>query len=265
MIIDAHVHLPVGEQFSDMASKKEKLLDEMKKNHVDKCIVIADSWPDSEIGTTEELVSLFLRTKNANVFVVGGISPIKNFDETFEKLLQYALHKQIVGSKLYTGHESLYLTDNKLKDVYALAIKYNLPLLFHSAWDNIDFGNVDVAESILKQFPELQLVCCHCWYPEIRKCRHLLKYPNIAFDLSSIADNADILDNIRSEAKLLIEGVPERVIFGSDSFGYSMIEHIKFIKSLKLTASLSKKLCLTMQQEFIRKILRCLNRLMIKS
>jgi len=70
----------------------------MKKNHVDKCIVIADSWPDSKIGTRDELVSLFPRTENTNVFVAGGISPIKNFDESFEKLLRYAAISRLLAA-----------------------------------------------------------------------------------------------------------------------------------------------------------------------
>ena len=55
MIIDAHVHLPAGEPFRSLRAKKEKLLQAMECNHVDKCIVIADSWPESEIGSIKTL------------------------------------------------------------------------------------------------------------------------------------------------------------------------------------------------------------------
>ena len=59
MIIDAHVHLPVGEEFPSLQAKKERLLQELKKNQVDRCIVISDSYMDSPIGTMEECVKLF--------------------------------------------------------------------------------------------------------------------------------------------------------------------------------------------------------------
>ena len=42
MMIDAHVHLPVGAELRFLQAKKERLLQEMKRNHVDKCIVISD-------------------------------------------------------------------------------------------------------------------------------------------------------------------------------------------------------------------------------
>ena len=204
----------------------------MDKNHVDRCVVIADSWPESEIGSTDELVELFLMDEN--IFIVGGISPCKNFSEQLKKLDEYLNEKKIVGVKLYTGHEEFYLTDDRLKDVFGLAIRYHVPVLFHSGWDNAQYGDADIAEAVLREYPDLQLVCCHCWYPEISKCRKLIKYPNLAFDLSSVADDADVLDRIKDDVKLLIESVPDRVMFGSDSFGCSMEAHIRFIKDLDL-------------------------------
>ena len=47
MIIDAHVHLPVEEASDSLQQKKDKLLQELKKNKVDKCIVISDSYFES--------------------------------------------------------------------------------------------------------------------------------------------------------------------------------------------------------------------------
>ena len=84
MIIDAHVHLPVGNEYIDMESKKKRLLLEMKNAGVDKCIAIADSWPESDIGSNSDLVDLF--EDCGNVYVIGGISPFKCFSETLENL-----------------------------------------------------------------------------------------------------------------------------------------------------------------------------------
>ena len=84
MIIDAHVHLPVGNEYIDMESKKKRLLLEMKNAGVDKCIAIADSWPESDIGSNDDLVDLFEGC--GNVYVIGGISPFKCFSETLKNL-----------------------------------------------------------------------------------------------------------------------------------------------------------------------------------
>ena len=239
MIIDAHVHLPVGNEYIDMESKKKRLLLEMKNAGVDKCIAIADSWPESDIGSNSDLVDLFEGC--GNVYVIGGISPFKCFSETLENLDRFISDKKIKGIKLFTGHEEFYLTDECIKPVYELAMKHNVPVLFHSGWDNVKYGDVNVAEEVIKEYPHLQFVCCHCWYPEISKCMGLIKYPNIAFDLSSVADNEDILDKISAEVKALTEKIPDRVMFGSDSFGCSMEGHIKFVTDLGLVPDIEQK------------------------
>lgn len=64
MIVDAHVHLPIKEEFPSLRSKKERLLQEMKRNHADQCIGISDSYMDSPIGTREECVKLFEAGRN---------------------------------------------------------------------------------------------------------------------------------------------------------------------------------------------------------
>ena len=64
MIIDAHVHLPVEEASDSLQQKKDKLLQEMKKNQVDKCIVISDSYLESTIGSMDDCVKLFKETQS---------------------------------------------------------------------------------------------------------------------------------------------------------------------------------------------------------
>lgn len=64
MIIDAHVHLPVVDGCISLQKKKERILHEMTKNQVRKCIVISDSDITSPIGTVDECVELFKDEKN---------------------------------------------------------------------------------------------------------------------------------------------------------------------------------------------------------
>lgn len=66
----------------------------------------------------------------------------------------------VIGIKLFTGHETFYLTDEKLKIVYELAIQYNVPVLFHSGWDNFKYADVSLAAEVAKSYPNL---CCNQW------------------------------------------------------------------------------------------------------
>lgn len=60
------------------------------------------------------------------------------------------------------------------------------------------------------------------------------------FDISSIADNRAILNDIEEKIKMLIEAVPERVLFGSDYSGCNQEEHMQFVKNLRLNKMLAE-------------------------
>lgn len=238
MIIDAHVHLPIGKDCSTLYAKREKLLWELERNHIDQCIVISDSCMESDIGNLDECVKLF--KDFANINIVGGISPYFEFHVQLRKVKDYLDKKLIVGLKLYTGHEAFYLSDERLKKVYELAWQYDVPVLFHSGWENCQYSDVNVVIEVARQYPNLKLVCCHCFFPKINKCLLLAKYPNVYFDISSTADDKAILSDIKEKIKELIEVVPERVLFGSDYSGCSQEEHLLFVKNLRLNKKLEK-------------------------
>ena len=240
MIIDAHVHLPVVDGCVSLEQKREHLLHEMHTNQVDYSIVISDSTGKSEIGTLDECVSLFEKTDN--IYVVGGISPFYEFQTQLRKLKAYLDKKLIVGIKLFPGHEAFYLTDERLKEVYELAICYNIPVLFHSGWDNCKYGDVSLAIEIAKCYPALKIVCCHCFYPEIEKCKQLIQFQNVFFDISSIADDSEKTPEISNRIKEIISAAPTRVLYGSDYSCCSQREHIEFVRGLELEKTIEDML-----------------------
>ncbi len=230
MIIDAHVHLPVTGGGSSFLQKKERLLHEMARNHVDQCIVISDSYPVSEIGSMDECVTLF--EGNETVHVVGGISPLCGYREQLAKLQAYLERRQVVGIKLFTGHEEFYLTDERLKPVYELALRYDVPVLFHSGGSQ--YGSVLSAIEVAGKYPKLRLVCCHCFYPHLEQCLPAVDVQNIFFDISSIADGYNSIPDLQEMLTRIIEKAPSRVLFGSDYGGCSQGEHIELVRGLHL-------------------------------
>ena len=232
MIIDAHVHLPIVEGCISLEQKREQLLREMVVNQIDYSIVISDSADKSEIGTLNECAILFEKTDN--IYVVGGISPFYEFQTQLRKIKAYLEQKLIVGIKLFPGHEAFYLTDERLKTVYELAVHYNVPVLFHSGWDNCKYGDVSLAIEIAKCYPALKLVCCHCFYPEIEKCKQLIPFQNVFFDISSIADDSEKIPIISNWIKEVISAAPTRVLYGSDYSCCNQQKHMEFVKGLEL-------------------------------
>lgn len=238
MIIDAHMHLPSHE--SDIESKKRRLLSDMKANGVDSGIVLSDSELESTIGSMDDCEELF--SDCPNVFAVAGISPYINYNEQLEKLRDYLTRGLFVGIKLYCGHEPIYIDDGALKPVFGLAAEFNVPVLFHSGWDNAQYAAPERVKVAANAYPEVRLVCCHCYYPELAECFETLKScTNVYFDLSSVADDSERCPSVAAALERYIPEIFDRFIFGSDYGCCDQKRHIDFIQELNIIGEFREK------------------------
>ena len=232
MIIDAHMHLPVG--FPDLESKRSKLLSDMKSDNVDIGIVISDSELTSEIGSMDECAELF-GADNPNVFVAAGISPYINCKEQLIKLRKYLEENRVVAVKIFCGHEPIYIDDEILKPIFKVACEFDVPVMFHSGWDNAQYAAPDRVKSTALAYPTLRLVCCHCFYPKIELCFETLKdIPNVYFDLSSVADDPAYIPTVKAALERFVPLMPERFVFGSDYAGCDRKQHIDLCMGLDI-------------------------------
>ena len=99
-----------------------------------------------------------------------------------------------------------------------------------------------MAIEIAKCYPALKLVCCHCFYPEIEKCKQLIQFQNVFFDISSIADDMEKTPEISNWTKDIISAAPTRVLYGSDYSCCSQREHIEFVRGLELEKTIEDML-----------------------
>ena len=233
MIIDAHLHLPVG--FPDFPSKRQALLDELTRNGADRGIVIADSAPESEIGSTQDCAALF--DGDAVMKVVAGISPFFSYREQLALCRNLLAHGNIVGLKLFTGHEYFYCTDAVLDPVYDLAAEFSVPVLFHTGWDDAQYAAPPVMQQLAQSRPQNTFVYCHCYYPAAAQCFETLGgCENVYFDISSTADDPANIPQIKKALEAAIPAMPQRFLFGSDFGSCSQRAHLEFAASLRLTA-----------------------------
>lgn len=234
MIIDAHMHLPVG--YPDLESKKSKLLSDMKSDNVDIGIVISDSELTSEIGSMDDCAELF-KSDCPKVFVAAGISPYINCKEQLIKLRKYLAEKRVVAVKIFCGHEPIYIDDEILKPILETACEFDVPLMFHSGWENAQYAAPDRVSKTALAYPMLRLVCCHCFYPEIELCFEVLKnIPNVYFDLSSVADDPTYIFAVKTALEKFIPLMPERFVFGSDYAGCDRKQHIDMCMELDIAS-----------------------------
>lgn len=232
MIIDAHMHLPVN--YCGLAAKKEALLREMERNGVGGAVVISDSAQTSDIGSMRDCMELFRGVPN--VGAVGGISPFIAFREQLE-LLEYGISQGLlVGIKIYCGHEPVFLDGTELAPVFALAESCGVPVLFHSGWENPQYSSADVIARTAEARRGVTLICCHCCFPDIEDCfDKLAGYRNVNFDISSLADSPWHTAVITKSLEKAVRAMPERFIFGSDSFCCDQAEHIRFAERLDIS------------------------------
>ncbi len=233
MIIDAHLHLPVD--YPDFPSKRDALLAELDQNGVDLGIVIADSTPESEIGSADCCAELF--SGSSRIKVVAGISPFFHYSEQLALCRNLLDSGKIVGLKLYTGHEHFYCTDPVLLPVYELAAQFSVPVLFHTGWADPQYAAPQIMKQLAQRRPQNRFVYCHCYYPEPAQCfLELESCGNVYFDISSAADDPVKCPQIRTALESAISAMPQRFLFGSDFGSCSQRIHLDFAGSLHITA-----------------------------
>jgi predicted TIM-barrel fold metal-dependent hydrolase len=234
LIIDAHVHLPCyDDTLITLEDKKIRLLDDLKSAGVDKAIVIADSELTSTIGTPLECVELFSDIEN--IYVIGGISPLIDYETRLSQLDEILTQKLIVACKLYPGHEFFYMDDSRLDGVVSLCEKHDVPLLVHTGWDNPQYNHPKYFVELSKKCPSLRLVMCHLYWPEIDLCYdYTADYSNIYYDISSLAHDMNCIDKTIQSLKRIADENIDRIIFGTDYGMCSIQAHIDLINALDI-------------------------------
>ncbi len=230
IITDAHMHLPVN--YPSIPEKRDALLREMQKNGVLRGVVISDSELESSIGSLMDCAELF--KDHADIAVVGGISPYIQYEKQIQILEKYLSEGAVVGIKLFCGHEPIFLNDSVLEPVFDLAAKYNVPVLFHTGWDNAQYTAPNIIRETAEKHPEIKLICCHCCYPALTACfEALLLVPNVFFDISSIADGDP--SAFKGTLEQAIIKAPTRFIFGSDFGSCDQKAHLDFARTLQIS------------------------------
>lgn len=238
-IIDAHMHLSYHN--ASLMDKKRILLEEMQSNHINSGIVISDSTLESAIGSLQECVELF--ADDERIGIVGGINHFFAYEEQIRLLKRYLQEKQIVGIKLFCGHEQFHLYDERLLPIYDLARIYQVPILYHSEGHTSPYACLTSSQMAIKQHPDITFVCCHCHYPDVADCFAAYQdTANIIFDMSSLADQVSYLPDMKREVEAFLRQHPDSIMFGSDYAGCNQLDHLQFALSLDIDEQIKNKL-----------------------
>jgi predicted TIM-barrel fold metal-dependent hydrolase len=217
-----------------LEDKKRRMLSDLAASGADAAVVIADSELSSPIGSTAECVELFSDT--ANIFVIGGISPLIEYETQLRQFDGLLSRKRIIAVKLYPGHEAYFMDDPRLEKTFELCERHDVPLAVHTGWDNVRYNHPDYFRQIAKAQPELRIVICHLFWPDIDLCYSATAdCENIYYDISSLAHDTTQIEKTSDFLAHMSRQCPDRIVFGSDYGACSITAHINMVKSLAVS------------------------------
>ena len=235
--------MPIKTEERTYEQAKELCLDDLKKDQVKYAILIADNISDSVIGDVPTCLRLVEDTPE--LFLIGTIDIENQGKEWVKKLENLIEQKQIVGMKIFPGHDPIYPNDPRLNSVYDLCQAKDIPMVIHTG---INPGQPEVAKyndpkyivEVIERYPELKIVIAHLFWPEVEYCYEIThQYPNIYYDTSGLADEELIeatgFDKIQDVILKILKSDPKRVVFGTDYAMCNRQDHINMINKLPIS------------------------------
>jgi uncharacterized protein len=236
LIFDAHIHLPTINK--TLYERKEILLKDLKNEQINGGLLIT-AYDD--FSKAQEIISTINDT--TNLYVALGFSPLIYDANDWELLDNLMLNPKVVALKIYPGKEQYSIRESNVINIINLCIKHSLPLLIHTGWTGRQFNRPNLIANLAETYPELQLVICHMWYPDIQFCyNRTYQYTNVFYDLSSLAYDSTDEESITDKLNRIIPITPERFLFGSDYNICSIRSHINMINKLTLDDEVIKQI-----------------------
>lgn len=271
MIVDAHIHLSQN-PLSD--AKLSKLLESMNKNNIDMAIALAAYFPRKNGSiTNSEIISLTEGKKNILIF--GSLDTENNLSSGLNELEKLFKEEKIAGIKLYPGYQFIFPNDPKLNRLYAIAVKFDVPVMFHSGLVYRNTGKMKYTDpyhidEVATEFPDLKIIISHLGDPEIGKATSVAhKNKNVYLDISGLISNTTksrgkqekwqrrsekLIANTVADVIMELMGT-EKIIFGTDWPISSHESYIELARYLEETLNLDKYEKEQMMSENIKRLL----------
>lgn len=250
MIVDAHLHLPVGSGIESFEQAGEKLVADMRQDGVEHAVLIPDNVAGSAIGDVPACLELV--SSHPELSLLGTINLETQGRKWIEELDRMLAHRLLVGMKIFPGHDPIYPTDSRLDPVYDLCQIRGVPMVIHTGWNSGDpevarFNDPQHIARVLERFRELNIVVSHMFWPEVDRCYKVLHdFPQVYYDTSALAD-AEVVaatgeERIRNVLLKLLAEDPGKVIFGTDYAECDRTAHIELIKQLPIASDVRERI-----------------------
>lgn len=248
MIIDCHTHLSTyeewGEEFTrafagaykgmgiDLHCTPERHWKAMEE--VGKVIVFGINSQFLKMNTPNDAIADYARTHPEKVIGFMSVDPTQpGAIEELERCVHDLKLKGIKLSPVYQGYDPM---EPRAREIYRLALKYNLPILVHAAFQSISQTPMKWASPLLFDevginFPELKVILAHVglpWFTDamvvVRKHRHF--FADISGATSKPWWGYQALQTFHEF------GISHKLLFGSDFPIFTVEETIKGLRGI---------------------------------
>lgn len=260
-IIDAHLHFSKIESFRKTA-KDISLVDYsatgLTKEFENNNIIIGIG-----MGVTEETRGGFPDVSSSNPMNLDledklpsklaycvGINPVTLIGERKDQELfqiEEELKSDAIGIKIYAGYYPFYVYDGVYEPIYALAEKYDVPVVIHSGDTYSDRGLLKYShpltvDELAVKYRNIRFVIAHLGDPWVMETAELIsKNSNVFTDISGliVGDKKEV-ERWKNE-KLFVEHIKRALIYGDNYFkilfgsDWPLVQigpYIEFVKEL---------------------------------
>ncbi|WP_313800524.1 amidohydrolase family protein [Cytobacillus sp.] len=256
-IIDAHVHFSNIQSFHQTAKELsfvdysfDGFVKEYNEANVALSIAMGVTetsgmgFPDYDAATPMGID--LARAIPEKMVYCPGINPYDLNERTFEKLELEIQNPRAVGIKIYLGYYPFYAYDEVYEPVYALAQKYQLPIVFHTGDTYSERGLLKYAhpltiDEVAVKHRKIKFMMAHFGDPwTLTGAELIYKNSNVYADLSGLIVGTEkelkkhsesrFLDHLRHA--LVFSDSYDKLLFGTDWPLAPIGPYIQFIKAL---------------------------------
>jgi len=233
MIIDFHAHMGRGPEGSDDLLQSnlppELIIQQADEAGIDRTVVFPVTYPHDQYRRANEEIAGAVARYPDRLIGFARTSPGPN---AIADVIIAVNELGLKGLKLHHGCDGFAIIGEPVHELLKVAGELKLPVIFHS------IGVVEELIGLAIAHPETNIVFGHMagfWnWPEMRRCIHIArKLPNVYLETS-----ATMVSSVLKEA---CEGVPDKVLFGSDAPALHPKVELEKIKVLHLPPEIERK------------------------
>jgi predicted TIM-barrel fold metal-dependent hydrolase len=246
VVIDCHTHLNryTPEDPPSLVERYARLRAEMEAHGIDSALVLTSYAVTPDRPSTQDVLELV--RDEPRIGVVAGVRHGRERAEELAELRGHLEAGRIKGLKLYPGYEPFYAHEPGLRELYALAGRFGVPVMIHtgdtySPRARVKYAHPLSVDEAAVEFPDVTFILCHLGNPWFTDAMEVVyKNENVFADISGLTLGAfeERFERFalgRLNEALAYINEPSKLLFGSDWPISDVESYLRFVRKLEAT------------------------------